>query len=127
MPENTIKLLEKLLDYSSAKQRVLSENISNVSTKGYKRKDVEFDDFLSNEMKGDMKATNNKHISFTQNSGNNIKEVYTDDDNLNSGVNNVDVNKEMAELAKNQLMFKFGVKKLQGYYSTIQNVIRGGR
>ena len=41
--------------------------------------------------------------------------------------NNVDVNKEMADLAKNSIMFKFASKKINGYYQTLQNVIKGGR
>ena len=40
--------------------------------------------------------------------------------------NSVDVNKEMADLAKNSIMFKFASKKINGYYQTLQGVIRGG-
>jgi flagellar basal-body rod protein FlgB len=41
--------------------------------------------------------------------------------------NNVDVSKEMADMAKNSIMFKFASKKMNGYFQNLQNIIRGGK
>ena len=43
-----------------------------------------------------------------------------------SGINNVDIDKEMADLAENSIMYKFAAKKLQTYFRTLQEVIKGG-
>ncbi len=43
-----------------------------------------------------------------------------------SGVNNVDIDKEMSELAANALLFRFSSKKIGDYYRGLQNVIKGG-
>ncbi len=42
------------------------------------------------------------------------------------GFYNVDIDKEMADLAENYFNFKFATNKISNYYKTIQNVIKGG-
>ena len=129
MPISNNKLLEKLLDYTTLKQKVLSKNIANAGTSGYQRKDIKFNDFLEENIKSSVRRTNSKHISMNvierpKESTFNIindKEVES-----NTGTNNIDIDKEMAEMAENTLMFKFAARKLSGYYKTMQKVIRGG-
>lgn len=130
MSNSAIKNLEKLLDYTALRQKVISENIANVNTRGYKRKDVTFEDVLNNQTAGKLKVTEKKHFinQVDNNSPNSEFKIVEDKDTENySGVNNVDINKEMAELAKNQLMFKFGAKRINAYYTRLQSVIKGGR
>ena len=116
IPSN--KSLERLLDYASLKQKVIAQNIANAETKNYKRRDVEFKQILDSRMEN---IDNSKKISQEFN-------VKVDEESpiLTQG-NNVDVNHEMAEMAKNTIMFKFASKKLNGYYQTLQGVIRGGK
>jgi flagellar basal-body rod protein FlgB len=42
---------------------------------------------------------------------------------MESGINNVNIEKEMSDLAENTLRFKFATKKVAEYYKTIQNVL----
>ena len=118
MPIPTNKTLETLLDYTSIKQKVIGQNIANAETKNYKRREVEFKELLDMGMKKSSKVQQ-KETDFS---------VKLDEESqvITQG-NNVDINKEMADLAKNSLMFKFASKKINGYYKTIQGVIRGGR
>ena len=44
-----------------------------------------------------------------------------------SGFNNVDIDQEMAELAENNIMFRFSSKRMTQYFQDMQSVIRGGR
>jgi flagellar basal-body rod protein FlgB len=117
MPIPELKILENLLNFSSLKQKVISQNIANSETIGYKRRDVDFKDLLDNGMKS-LTNLNLKNTDF--------KITVDESTEKISGVNNVDVNKEMAEMAQNSIMFKFGAKKLNGYYQILQKVIRGG-
>ena len=41
MSASTSKLMEKVLDYTSLKNKVISKNIANSNTLNYKREDVE--------------------------------------------------------------------------------------
>jgi len=127
MSVSTSKLLEKVLDYTSLKNKVISKNIANANTLNYKRKDVEFNSVLDGERNA-IKATNPKHIGFSQNLESAEMRIIEDENAENkSGVNNVDVDKEMAEMAKNSIMFKFASRKMNSYYKTLQSVIKGGR
>ena len=127
MPESVTKLLEKSLDFTNVKQKIRSQNISNLNTENYKRKDVEFDELFSENLSSGMKVTNQKHIGFTEMGENNFKIVDDPSENNASGINNVDMDKEMADMAQNSIVFKFAARKLNGYYRTLQEVIKGTR
>ncbi len=123
----TNKLLERVLDYAALKQKVISQNIANAGTINYKRKDVEFSATYSNA----IKSVEKNHIGSI--GGNQktlqtkIKVVTDDSENLDSGFNNVDVNKEMADMAQNTILFKFAARKLNNYFKSLQYVISGGK
>ena len=129
MSGSNIKLLEKLLDYTSAKQKVISKNIANVGTLNYQREDVKFEDVLSKEVSSNLRATDPKHISLSnpvyKDAG--FKTIKNGSEEKANPFNNVDVNQEMAEMAQNTLLFKFGSRQIRGFYQGMQNVIRGGR
>ncbi|MCW8848620.1 MAG: flagellar basal body rod protein FlgB [Melioribacteraceae bacterium] len=114
VPSN--KALERLLDYSALKHKVIGQNIANANTKNYQRRDVEFKELLANNIKG-----------LSESSKSELKVNVDEESPIISEGNNVDVNREMADLAQNSIMFKFASKKLNGYYQAIQSVIKGGR
>ena len=116
MPIPTNKTLEQLLDYSALKHKVIGQNIANADTKNYKRQEVEFKELLVTGMKN-LSEPNSSATEF---------EVKTDEDSaVISQGNNVDINREMADMAKNSIMFKFAAQKLNGYFQTLQDVIKG--
>lgn len=125
MQSSGIKSLEKFIDYCSTKNKVISKNIANIGTENYKRQDVDFKSILSENM-GQMNTTNPKHLKLTQNNKPNFE--ITKDNSLDnvSGVNNVDIDQEMSELAANSIQFRFASRKIGDYYRNLQNVIKGG-
>ena len=125
----TNKSLENLIQYSSLKNKVISENIANIGSKNYQRKDVSFKNILAENMQSAIKSTNTRHLQADANATKSDKfeiSVERSEDNI-SGVNNVDIDREMAELAENSLRFKFASRKLGKYYKNIQDVIKSGR
>lgn len=129
MPISTIKLLENFSSYCAEKNKVISENIANIGTENYQRKDVVFKDMLNDNMTSTLITTDSKHIGSTGNENSNEKsyQIITDKSKDDvSGVNNVDIDKEMTDLAENTLNFQFAAKKISDYYKTIQDVIKGG-
>lgn len=126
MAPSSVKGLEKLLDYTASNQKVINKNIANVATVGYQREELRFDEMLTQNLKSGMKVTDSKHISPA--SPENGYQVEKDSSGENiSGSNNVDINKEMADLAENQLMFKFASRKIAMHFRKMQSVIKGGR
>lgn len=124
----TIQALEKSLDYSTAKNRTISNNIANVDTPHYKAKSVAFKDVLSDTMSKNIqtKRTHEKHYSFNGSENQNFLVREQRNTMYNHNGNNVDVDKEMAELAKNQIYYQAIVDRLNGKFRGIQTVIRGG-
>ena len=110
-PSAVTDLLYQQLSFRSDRQRVISGNIANINTPGYKTKDVVFEDELQKvrSAKDDLKLklTNPNHITFdTQSSkveGNKIVEVPNLEEH-NDG-NNVNLDQQMSEMAKNDVAF----------------------
>lgn len=44
-----------------------------------------------------------------------------------TGVNSVDIDQEMADLAQNQLIFEFGADMLSRKFKALRNAIKGGQ
>lgn len=124
----TIQSLSQSLDYSSAKNRAISTNIANVDTPNYKSKEVVFKNVLDNAMFGTVKTkrTHSKHIDFGQPTTP-YQIVQRGQTSYNHNGNNVDIDKEMSELAKNQIYYQALVDRMNGKFNNLQTVIRGGR
>lgn len=124
----TIQTLERSLAYSTAKNQAIAQNIANVDTPNYKSKNVTFKNVLANTMSESIqnKRTHPQHFIFQKNAD----QSYNISENTNTmyahNGNNVDIDQEMAELAKNQLHYQAVVDRLNGKFSNIEKVIRGG-
>lgn len=127
MPEPTIQVLQKLAAYTALRQKTISKNIANISTENYQREEVRFNELLDEQMNAKLKATESRHFDDISNTNPESDYVVVKDTNpeLASGVNNVDIEKEMADLAENSLMYKFAARKLSTYFKTLQSVIKG--
>ncbi|PIC65742.1 flagellar basal body rod protein FlgB [Sporosarcina sp. P13] len=123
----TINLLEKGLDYSSAKGKVISQNIANVDTPNYKSKNVDFKQVLLSEKREMLVAykTDVKHVDFTHSVGSKTLDIsnlrYRQDRN------GVDMDKQQADLAANQIYNSALIERLNGKFNSLQSVIKGGR
>ncbi|MBM7692271.1 flagellar basal-body rod protein FlgB [Peribacillus deserti] len=125
---NSFTNLERALDYSSLKQKVISQNISNVDTPNYKSKDVSFKEMLAHESGTGLKAyrTNQRHFDF--NGSPSANGVYTRNNmQYNHNGNSVDMDKEMSDLATNQIYYNALTERISGKFQTLQSVIKGGR
>ncbi len=123
-------LLNKMLDKAALNQRVISSNVANVNTPGYRRLGVSFDEVLQNAVRMDrlnFKRTNPKHLP-DPNWLKNIKpEVVAVEDGYWNGINNVDIDREMVELAKNQLDFNIAANIKNQRSAQLRTAIRGRR
>lgn len=115
--------LEKALDASWLRNEVISNNIANVDTPGYKRKTVKFEEFLNSEMK-----TSRIQSGQTRLSGSSML-VSEDTTSLSyrSDGNNVDIEREMSDLAMNTLRFNTLIQKMNGDFQKLNSVIKGGK
>jgi flagellar basal-body rod protein FlgB len=124
---NTISTLEKGLDYSSLNQKVISQNIANVDTPHYKAKQVSFQSMFQQSLHQlDANRTDPRHISFKQ-QGTHPAVTVKSNYQYNHNGNGVDLDKEMSELATNQIYFNALSDRINGKFQSLQSVIRGGK
>ncbi|MET3697991.1 flagellar basal-body rod protein FlgB [Bacillus oleivorans] len=120
--------LEQGLQYSTTKQKAISDNIANVDTPNYKAKTVTFQDTLQKAtLEINAYRTDARHFTFTANT--NSSPVIEAKSTLvyNNNGNSVDMDKEMADLAKNQIYYNALIDRLSSKFSSLQNVIKGGQ
>jgi len=126
MSQPTIKLLENFADFCALKNKVIAQNIANVGTENYHSQNVVFKDVLNDNMTAMLKTDESRQICADNPDGVPSYKIVTDKSNDDaSGINNVDIDKQMSELAVNNLNFQFTSKKIGDYFKNIQMVIKG--
>lgn len=124
----TITSLERGLNYSTTKGQTISQNIANVDTPRYKAKGVSFKEVFEGVKTNSVDAykTDVRHIDFKASSEKAGVYDYSNFRYRHDG-NGVDMDKEQADLAQNQIYYNALVDRLNGKFSSLQNVIKGGR
>ncbi len=127
----SLESMEQALSASTLRQRVHSANIANVDTANYKSKKVDFQAALNTAITNQGLSsykTNDHHLSFSNESSNSATKVLANNSTqYNHNGNNVDMDVEMAELAKNQLWYNAVTERVNGKLNSLSSVINGGR
>ncbi|WP_304941992.1 flagellar basal body rod protein FlgB [Vallitalea guaymasensis] len=115
---NGINILGKSLNASLMRHNVISDNIANEDTPGYKRKDVKFEGLLQEALLSNNKLSNIDTNALTP-------QVVVDKSNLSYRLdgNNVNIDTEMTELTKNQIKFNVLVDQVSNNFSRIKTVL----
>ena len=124
---NYVNILDKAADAANLRNELLTNNIANVSTPNYKRKDLDFESVLQGELAGEenlskavKKANQNLETLDAQ--------VYTDNASLSYRLdgNNVDINTEEARLAENQIKYQALVDLMNQEFARYNTVLSSG-
>lgn len=127
------KYLEKGLDAAWLRNQVISNNIANAETPGFKSSSVEFENIFAAALDDtgafDNKVTRSKHISFSGADPESVVPVVlqNNDTSMRMDENNVDIDYENVELAKNTLYYNTLVEKLNTEFSMLRLAITEGR
>lgn len=129
MNQTSLPVLEKGLNAYALREKVISLNIANVNTPGYKKKQVVFEEKLQEAINKALPGfqTHPRHIPIGRNNSA-LPEVEIETDNSNdlaSGVNNVSVEEEMVDLVKNQIRYMYGTRMVAREFSAIRASIKG--
>ncbi len=121
---NYINILNKAANASWAKNEVIANNIANVDTPDYKRKDLNFEALLASRL--NQSSTNNmdQRVKNLQNKSL-VASIYTDYEELSYRYdgNNVDIDTETAYLADNQLKYYTFLNTINQEFSRIKMVL----
>jgi flagellar basal-body rod protein FlgB len=116
--------LTKAADASYQREAILANNISNVDTPGYKRKDLNFEGVLSQELGRCKHQSLDKKISELDTSKLTAN-VYTDHSNYSYRMdgNNVDIDTENVELASEQIKYEALTSSISSQFSRMKSVL----
>jgi flagellar basal-body rod protein FlgB len=111
MPDDSIKLLEHMMNIAAYRQRILSSNVANADTPGYKAKDISFQTELKRAVSGSKSDYN----------------VYeTVPSMISRDGNTVSLDIEMTKVAENHLLFSTAAQILAMKFRMMKDVAKGG-
>ena len=123
-------VLERGIDLAVTRQKLISSNIANEETPGYKTKDISFQKELSKKLRTQtltMARTNHAHLH-AGTGGINGVEIKIDKgpgDGIDG--NTVSLEKEMVKMAENKLMHDAAMTLLSKKFEGLKSAIIGGR
>ena len=105
----------KFLDLAAFRHKLISGNIANVSTPGYRRQDIdfraEFEKMTGQSRHLEGSVTHYNHIPTGQNQ---LKPPQVHRTRVTEGeTNSVDIDREVSTLSRNELLFSAGALLLQ--------------
>lgn len=125
---NNVDFYQKALGGTWERHKAITNNIANSNTPGYKRTAVSFEEQLKQSVKNNkisLNKTHEKHIGVGKD---NFSPVALQDKSVSYRLdgNNVNIDTETADLAKNTIMYDALVKQVMGEFEKIKNVITEG-
>ena len=120
-------ILDKAADASWMRENVITNNIANIDTPGYKRQDVDFESVLHKALgKTKYSSLDKKVRELNQDLGKLTTTSYTDAANYSYRLdrNNVDENTENAELASESLRYQLLTTAITNNFSRMQTVLK---
>lgn len=115
----SFNLLSTMMDYRSERHKVISSNIANLDTPGYKSADYVFKDDLKKAMniRLNLTRTDEKHFPNARDeiSRKDFKKVTSDE--------KVDLDTQMVNLSENHLMYNLTAEIIARKFKTIRNVL----
>lgn len=128
-----LQVLEQSLKASSLREKVLANNIANVDTPNFKRSDVSFASQLKTYLNSSTPQltgirTSPRQFAIGVNSIHQVqpKIITESSTSVTNNGNNVQIDSEMAQLAKNQLLYNTLVQGVITKLSQLNSVINGG-
>lgn len=129
--KNSLPLINRSLDAYAMRQKTISKNIANATSENYRPERVRFEEYFQDAqvvIKGSK--TSEEHIPLGKTNPAEIApteeiaaipepEIYF------AGESHVNIDREMSELAQNQIRFRFSAAKAKGFFGGLNSSITG--
>ena len=130
--ESHVQLVGKVMDLRLKRQNVVMSNLANISTPNYRPRLMEFEGQLQAALdldaRGKISRTSEEHIPSVFNSDNFDGEWEKEfQPHVVHGDDSVDLDKEMAAMSKNQLMYNALTTVLHKNFEGLKTVIQEGQ
>ncbi len=127
----SVNLLQKGLQASQLRHDVIANNIANVDTPGFKTSHVEFENLMQDALQEDgFVGRQTREGHFAIGSAADAQDVQPlvvadKDTTMRMDQNNVDIDQQMSELAKNQIYYDTLVRQISGELNRLKMAIEG--
>lgn len=132
MFSGVIPILEKVLDLRSMKHNSIASNIANMDTPNYKAFDVIVEQELGKAIGArknvELEKTHSGHLPARETGLADIRPNVATSQQVTGRAdgNSVDIDKEMAKMAENSLMYNASAQILSKKFQGLKKVIEGG-
>lgn len=126
MKDLSYQIIKNGLDASAARQKTISSNIANVNTPGYKANKVQFEQELRKALDksgASMVRTHDNHLGGTMAFSVKPEIVSTEGYSMDESGNNVDIDREMVDLAANEIYYSALIEQMNRKLSSMSYVI----
>ncbi|MFC2740194.1 MAG: flagellar basal body rod protein FlgB [Selenomonas sp.] len=126
-----LDVMQRGMGAANLRQEVISHNIANVNTPNFKKSDVIFEDLLAKELDLDATGrlkivrTHDRHMPIAFRGRAAAKVELDPSSSMRYDKNNVDIDVEMASLAKNSLYFNALARQVGAEFSRMRTVVAG--
>lgn len=126
-----LDVMQRGMGAANLRQEVISHNIANVNTPNFKKSNVVFEDLLAKELDldatGRLKVvrTHDRHMPIAFRGRAAAKVELDPSSSMRYDKNNVDIDVEMASLAKNSLYFNALARQVGAEFSRMRTVVAG--
>ncbi len=126
--ETLIDKMKLFLDHSARRQEVINSNLANIDTPGYRTRELNVDNVFGRQLEKSVSMLKNHPKHMVGQGGPSgqpiVREVQTG--GLGNDLNNVDLDREMTNLAVNVLQFSTVAQLLQMKMRLLDFSIKGG-
>jgi len=120
--------LNKALTVYSRRHSVVSENIANVETSGYRAQEYRFEELLRKAGQGSLRGsqTHAAHMPVgAKRIADTIGETAAQDGGYDNGINDVNIDVEMTSLATTELSYRLATRILSMKYNQLREAVSG--
>ncbi|MFZ7125672.1 MAG: flagellar basal body rod protein FlgB [Desulfobacterales bacterium] len=130
--DETLSRLERSLDRRSRNHQLISSNIANLDTPGYKAFKMVMSDASAGESRRPLgvERTDESHLASRTEAGGagyRIETSWEDPTLMRGDGNTVDLDREMTDLAENTLMYHAGIRMTSKQFQLIMTAINGSK
>ncbi len=122
--DNAVEQLSRGLAYAARRHDVLSQNVANLETPGYRGRDLVFDDHQRSTL-APAPGPEGERLSPVGPTARRPRLVFAGDGPAKPDGNDVDLDHQMARLSENTLYHNALVQILAGQFATLKQAISG--
>ncbi|MCD6290465.1 MAG: flagellar basal body rod protein FlgB [Anaerolineae bacterium] len=133
--DTTIELMQRALTGLSLREQVISNNLANLNTPGFKASEVVFESELRRALEAQqrqpvaLEATHPAHFTTSPRQALDVRPIVREraDSTLRADGNNVDLEREMAALAETAILYQASAQIVARKFALLRAIITEGR